>query len=177
MEASCTSNDSSHCIPLCCSIILCNTIAQLTCAVLISTALVCDLSAIPDGGLTELEVYRPSKADPSHHPPPSTSSSSLGGHVAPESDKQSFVPLARMGAVYEGQKVHSKPNLDSGGGGDVILQQQWGNPHPPLAAQEKSKLQLQPGCPFNLSTITEESGSYKSSSSSSRLTVSSASSK
>ena len=42
--------------------------------------------------------------------------------------------------------------------------------------QEKSK--LQPVYPCNISTITEESGSYKSSSSSSsRLTVSSASSK
>jgi hypothetical protein len=43
--------------------------------------------------------------------------------------------------------------------------------------KEKSRLQQQMVCPFNLSTITEESGSYKSSSSGSRLTVSSASSK
>ena len=107
------------------------------------TALAWDVSAIPEGGLTELEVFRPAKKELSHPPPP-PGPRSVPKQTDPEPPKQSSREA----------DCHS---VD------------------PQVIQEKSK--LQPGCPFNLSTITEESGSYKSSSSGSRLTVSSASSK
>lgn len=124
-----------------------------------SSALAWDMSAIPDG-LTELEVFQPTKEEKPHPRPPPPSVPSQAEH---EPEK---LPLG--GEVLEDHKDVSKSKRV----GSFSQLQTTGS----QVVQEKSKLQA--GYPCNLSTITEESASYKSSSSSgSRLTVSSASSK
>ena len=127
-----------------------------------SSALAWDMSAIPDG-LTELEVFQPTKEEKSH-PPPLPPSVPSQGQEYREPEKK----LLLGEAIFKDHRDASKSNRV----GSFSQLQGTGSE----AVQEKSK--LQPVYPCNLSTITEESGSYKSSSSSgSRLTVSSASSK
>lgn len=120
------------------------------------------MSAIPDG-LTELEVFQPIKEEKSHPPPPPLS--------VPSQNQEDHDPKEKLllgEAIFKDNRDTSKSKQV----GSFSQLQSAG----PEVVQEKSK--LQPVYPCNLSTITEESGSYKSSSSSgSRLTVSSASSK
>ena len=111
-------------------------------------------------GFTEVEVFQPS-----HKPnPPLPQSQDDQLDLELQIDQVSNKKLLHDVQQKESLAQVSKPM--------TRLSQQRDDG--PLVFQEKT----QPlSCPFNLSTITEESGSYKSSSSGSRLTVSSASSK
>lgn len=132
-------------------------------------ALAWDVSAIPDGGLTEIEFFRPSKDDHTHAPPTTTTPSPPLPVAGQQMNSQLGEPpliSQKSSTINEAQDDGLPPSTKPAPA--VIT-----NP----SMKEKSRLQQHTVCPFNLSTITEESGSYKSSSSGSRLTVSSASSK
>lgn len=130
-------------------------------------ALAWDVSAIPDGGMTEIEFFRPSKGDHTHAPPTTTTPSpplpAAGQQTNPQQLGEPPLISQKSSTIDE---AHVPPSTKPAP--EMIT-----NP----SVKEKSRLQQHAVCPFNLSTITEESGSYKSSSSGSRLTVSSASSK
>ena len=131
-----------------------------------TAALSWDVSVIPDVGSTELEVFQPSqkpRPQPHPHPPPS--------QREPVDLKPQIRPSSIPRSVHE---AHLKESLSTKSKSSAAVPRQ--GDEGVLAFQEKSN-QQQLGCPFNLSTITEESGSFKSSSSGSRLTISSASSK
>ena len=130
------------------------------------TALAWDVSAIPDSGLTEIEFFQPSKDGHTHAPPtsPSPPLPMAGQQTNPQPGEPPLI--SQKSTAIES---HDDAHLPSAKPAPVMIT----NP----SVKEKSRLQQLPVCPFNLSTITEESGSYKSSSSGSRLTVSSASSK
>ena len=137
---------------------------SMTIKYVLRTALAWDVSAIPDGGLTEIEFFQPSKDDHTHAPPISPSP------PLPVASQQTN-PQLRVPPLINQKSTPEDHNddLPASKPAPVMIT----NP----GVKEKSRLQQHPVCPFNLSTITEESGSYKSSSSGSRLTVSSASSK
>lgn len=128
-------------------------------------ALAWDVSAIPEGGLTDIEVLWPSKGDHTHAPPPPVTVHNS------ELEEPPVVNQKITDEVHHHLPLPPKPApVMITGRGSIHSELE-------LGVRERSRLQQNPVFPFNLSTITEESGSYKSSSSGSRLTVSSASSR
>ena len=121
--------------------------------IMLHTALAWDVSAIPESGLTDIEFFQPSKDDHTCVPPPSVSSLPM---VSQQTNPQpGEPPLINQKSTIEAHH----DNLPSSKPAPVIIT------HPSTSVKEKSRLQQHPVCLFNLSTITEESGSYKSSSS------------